>query len=105
MVQHYWGEEARNGGQCVNESGHQVGTRNVAATRHADAGQHQNDRNVEAECSELCSLAGIGNPAEDGGPFLDRICPDHLQEICDLGLLDMDIFVRQHLEWVVEELH
>ena len=105
MVQHHWGEEARNGGQRVDESGNEVGTRDVAAARYADAGQHQNDRNVKAEGSELGSLAGVGNPAEDGGPLLDRICPDHLQEICDLGLLDVEVSVRQHVQRVVEELH
>jgi hypothetical protein len=69
-----------------------------------DAGDHQDHREVEPEGGELGPLAGVRDPTEDRGPLLDRVGEHDLDEVADLGPLELDVLVGQHLERVVEQL-
>ena len=102
--QHVRRDEAGDGGEHVDAGRHEVGAGDVAGAGHTDTGHNEDDGEVEREGGELGALAGVGDPAEDGGPLLDRVGPHHLEEVAHLGLLEVHVLVRQHLEPVVEQL-
>lgn len=75
-----------------------------AGAGNADARGHEDDGQVEAKGCELGTLHGVRDPREDRDSALRAVGPDDLEEVAHLGLRQVDVFVRQHVERVVEQL-
>src|ERR1035437_6924856 len=103
LREHDRGDETGDRREAEDACGHQVGANQAAIGADANAGDGEDDGQVEGPRRELCALAGIGDPSEDRSSPLDRVRPDDLEEVTSLRLLDLHVLVGEHVKRVIEK--